>query len=811
MSTYRPFVLPMLLAVLAVQARGQEPGDRTEDPAKLEHVTMGFQPPEVADVVLHDALAAEDKSGGNNQQLVALTGTSGGWFAAVWRDHRDAMTGLYLGRFDPEGRLLEPEQPVHAPGTQRRNNPAVALREDGSGAVAWTMVVGGVQETLVRAFDRQGRFLEVERLVARPSGFEKEPAKALSLCCTRDGGFALAWSLGRNLALHEWNLSGKPEPVSSILNASSLGADPLAFVVANKKGDVVALWTGEKGLQFSSRSRNGLNHIASSPGLAQALAVDWNGGFWALSSTAERTELLHLGGDGRPDRPPVTVAQGAIGSASLGAHAAGVGVIMEPAGAPARGGAEKPARGERGRATESPQISAIVRGAVHLFDAQGAPVEGGIVMVPSDAAREVSGLRIVSNGRKLVVAWTDTRNGDNDVWARFVDTAAGSASRLSAEFRLNSDVASADQLNSRVTSNGTRGLVTWQDRRELPVRAYVRRFDDKGFVGGEIALPLAREGETITREAMERPACALLATGDALISWRAQLGKSSALRAQILDSGSKPRTGEFEIDGFENVGTPTVIAIDPVGFGVVWIRGGAGGVWFTLVKADGTQAGPAVLVSQEGSTEFPGNLSLASLQDGAIVVAWDAHKGDEKTALRARFLDANGAPRKEVIAIEASSRGVDWDPSIAPSAKGGFALSWTSGGSADPSRDVVARLFDARGKPVSSVIHVSFGGAEQDFSEIVRLADGSFAVAWEDDISFYDHAYVRRIDAAGKWLGPMMRLNELETKFMPDRVSPSIAPLGNGLVATWGDRRRSLGFDVFLKICGPRFDPRKVR
>jgi hypothetical protein len=51
-----------------------------------------------------------------------------------------------------------------------------------------------------------------------------------------------------------------------------------------------------------------------------------------------------------------------------------------------------------------------------------------------------------------------------------------------------------------------------------------------------------------------------------------------------------------------------------------------------------------------------------------------------------------------------------------------------------------------------------------------------------------------------------MRLNGQQSTFIPDRVAPRIAVLGDGIAATFGDRHRSLGFDVTLKVVGPRFD-----
>jgi hypothetical protein len=115
-----------------------DPAAQQKDPYEPELGFLGYQPPEVTDVRLPDAIPHQDKDGGNTQFLIALTGARGGGFAAIWRDQRDGALGLYMARFGADGALLEPEQPICEPHSGRRIEPSVALVADGSGAVTWT-------------------------------------------------------------------------------------------------------------------------------------------------------------------------------------------------------------------------------------------------------------------------------------------------------------------------------------------------------------------------------------------------------------------------------------------------------------------------------------------------------------------------------------------------------------------------------------------------------------------------------------------------------------------------------------------------
>src|SRR5688572_18355144 len=112
---------------------------------------FGKVAPQVGDVRMRDALVHQDTRGGNLQALQALAGAENG-FAAVWRDHRDGMMGLYLRRLGPDGAGRAAEKPVHSAHSGRRRDPAVALARDGSGAVAWTSVYNKKNTVFLRTF-----------------------------------------------------------------------------------------------------------------------------------------------------------------------------------------------------------------------------------------------------------------------------------------------------------------------------------------------------------------------------------------------------------------------------------------------------------------------------------------------------------------------------------------------------------------------------------------------------------------------------------------------------------------------------------
>jgi hypothetical protein len=248
---------------------------------------------------------------------------------------------------------------------------------------------------------------------------------------------------------------------------------------------------------------------------------------------------------------------------------------------------------------------------------------------------------------------------------------------------------------------------------------------------------------------------------------------------------------------------PLVVLPESAGYRIAWERA-SGGVSSRVLSPAGTELGAVQELSAAGA-EGARNASLAVLDDGRVVVAWEhMPRGTRRGVLRGRFLDARGMLQGPELSFPPSPDGGDIDPVVAPGPAGGFLLAWT--GNDSPSRDVFARLFDARGQPAGPVLPISARINEQDYPDLVRLADLSWVVAWEDDIIQRDAVHVRRIAPDARSLGPVRLMHALASSYNPARTGPRIAPHGAGFVAVWDDLRRSRGHDVFARVVGPGFD-----
>lgn len=794
-----PILVPFFLAAFG----SSSVGDRTSVSPPGE---LGYQPPEVLDVRVPDTVLHQDTVGGSLQTLLSIAGAPERGFAAVWRDTRDGTLGLYFARLDEAGLPREPERSICQPHTMRRTDAVVALGPDGRGAVAWTAVVGRGAVPFVRGFDGLGALQGAERVVSPPveaspsdpvrggRGDEDASCREPSLVVLSAGRVAVVWTRAGRLQWLETTGTGDPLAPVSDLDRTQPPARPGVRLAVGPADVVACAWSGEDGLARVTLKRD--QRVLTSGlgrGEPRGLATDPSGGYWCLLSDEERARIVHLAADGKPDRESFSPSGEVLRTSALAAFPGGVAVL------------------------EAPVAGAEFDGPLRLwlFSADGLAREGSPLQVTTPAARGPSDAKLASSGARLLVAWTDLRDGHPDVYGRVVDTAAAPATRLGPEHRINTDGASANQTQTAIASASDRGAAVWVDERASPARVYVRRFGVDGLQNDEIALPLARgAGPAPVLEGLaQRPAVSVGGDGAVLVVWRAFQGRGrNRLVAQLLEPDGTARTGLFVVDeGSEAaLGDPacTTLPLER-GFAIAWPRGGKAGVRVRQLATDGT-LGPARDVAAaaecDAQTTACADVDIAVLESGRVFCAWTRTLPADTWSLRGRFLSETLAPLGDEIGFEPTPRHEDWDPAIAPAHGGGFVLSWTSGSLRDPVRDAVARLFDGRGKPSGPLQIVSHTTNEQDFTDIVRLADGSFAVAWEDDISYFDQVYVRRLSRDGRTLGPMMRINAAETEFLPDRVAPRLAPLGNGFAAVFADRHRSLGFDALFKVVGNAFD-----
>ncbi|MBK7641553.1 MAG: hypothetical protein IPJ19_00660 [Planctomycetes bacterium] len=763
----------------------------SEDGATPHTGVLGQVAPQSADVRLLDAVPHQDDHGGTLQQLVCAAGSKAG-FTLLWRDHREGMMGLYLGHYGHEGELLAPEGPIHQAYASRRLQPALCEDAQGAGIALWVADVLNLPVLYGHSFDAKGQWLGSDQTLSEVPQAPHDPSERTrgvqlpSAAPLEGGGFAVAWTMRGAVWCTEIGPDGMRRGEPRRLNPREQAAEAGVQLCGTGAKNPLAVWQAQGRLwSLPLRATRAAPRDLGPGKLVRSMSED-DGSAWLLLASEQGSLARRLREDGSPDGEAFAVCgagEQALDFASLGSRLA---VVVQTQGAKL---SETPGRGRGGRTSPTSAGASFVLRIVDPAQSARAP---SIDFLSAQA--RISGTPLVAfDGRRLLLAWTDTREGDPDIYARLVTPAAEPA--LGPDLRANTDRASADQLRYRIDAQASTGIVAWIDRRDSLPRAYARRIAAPGsFTGDEFPVPGLSEGASAAAVVPcfgPQGSCAYLCE---------EVG--GALRVAVQDASGK-LLGEART--LEAAGAHDGVLVPlPAGAGWLcsWI-GASNAVWSVCLDTKGVPAGEKQRASRDSAAPIS-NLALCSLGGRRYVAAWDVHAGD--WSLHGVFLGQDGSAQGREFELEASPRHQDWDPALASAPGGGFVVAWTSGTPDDRSRDVVARFFDAQARSSGPLLWISPSFNEQDNADIVPLADGTFAVGWEDDVSGYDHTYVRRIQKDRRSVGPIVRINQLETKSIPGRVAPRLAAFGDGLLFAFGDRARSLGWDVRVRIDGPGFD-----
>lgn len=759
--------------------------------------------PQPGEVVLADRVLHLDEAGGCRQSLIELTSGGGrSGFGAVWRDQRDGNLGIYMGVLDADGKPSNGDRPVNQPRTTRQIAPRIAMAADGSGGVTWVFTVGSKHEVHVRFFGPSGEFLgghfgietQAQGANAARRGDPTTSRPAIGVWPNR--GAIVAWTDAGKIKTQVFGKKRyRPGKEIRIANGQKgHEATGAVRIVCGPGEKGLLVWpAGKENIAMPVAGRDFGKPLRCGAGDIRALRPDPRGGFWALVQTDKAVFARHLSASGRKDARDLELLAGVYKEADFAVGPRSMTLLVQAA--PAAGGPPR----------SVPQVFWFDAGSF----ADGAPSAVAIDVLPEDSAAFI-GARIAGLGERVLVAWTEVSGAHADVHARFVQRGE-EGPELGPVQRLNSDMASSDQQHSDLHSNGKQSAAIWVDKRTGLRAAYAARIDASGPVAGtEVRVPRPFEGKDAALEtSVHWPCIAVREDGSYIAAW-SDGGEHRGILAcqgvgadgaalgpvQLVDPG-------HEVDG--KYASDIELFQDGERSLLVWCRK-SGGAYARTLDAKGAPLGKVQTLSKaEG--DGARNVALARLANGRFIAGWDRRTNkNAPTSVQMRFIDPKGKPVLKVIDAQATDMKGDWDPAFAPGADGAFLMAWCSGEDTNLNRDVVARLYDSRGKSAGPLLPLTWRLNEQDYPEVVTLPDGSFAVAFEGDISGYDHTYIRRVLADGETMGPTVTLNERESPRIPTRGRPLIAALGDNVVSLFSDRRRSQGWDVFLRVLGPGFD-----
>jgi len=166
--------------------------------------------------------------------------------------------------------------------------------------------------------------------------------------------------------------------------------------------------------------------------------------------------------------------------------------------------------------------------------------------------------------------------------------------------------------------------------------------------------------------------------------------------------------------------------------------------------------------------------SVAMNGDGDSVIAWRSDVVDGRGGgVYARRFQVDGTPAGEEFQVAGSAVDVaNWAPAVGISASGDSIVVWVAVDGDD--RDIMARMFDAQGQPLTEEFQVN-GSPDKGIQSVPCLsmnAVGDFVVAWtccvNDEGRPRSHIVGRVYHSDGSPASEEFRISELTQARMPD-------------------------------------------
>jgi Ca2+-binding RTX toxin-like protein len=178
-------------------------------------------------------------------------------------------------------------------------------------------------------------------------------------------------------------------------------------------------------------------------------------------------------------------------------------------------------------------------------------------------------------------------------------------------------------------------------------------------------------------------------------------------------------------------------------------------------------------------TEGVSRPSIAALEDGGYVVAYNQFDYSNSELLLARF-DSDGYAVGSDQKLHVYGYQQAFGPEIAAMSNGGYSIAYTD--FRDGTFDVFTRAYAADGSGGTEIRVHTNSDERQDRVAIASLTDGSYAVAWIDEVSAASqrHAKFRIFDQDG---APQTGEIRLDQGLATNNFNPSLTLLYDGSIA----------------------------
>ncbi|MGV3551574.1 Ig-like domain-containing protein [Rhizobium sp.] len=371
------------------------------------------------------------------------------------------------------------------------------------------------------------------------------------------------------------------------------------------------------------------------------------------------------------------------------------------------------------------------------------------------------------------------------------------------ETLVNSTTASDQYRSSVTTLTDGGWIITWLSYQNLssdPFNPYYgwgiwqQRYTADGIKSGTET----RVNATIDYDT-DNPQVAGLEDGGWVVTWESlgQDGSGYGVFQQRFDKNGVLYGNETQVNNAIDYGQydQDVIGLPDGGWLVSWTsfqNGNDVDVYFQRYDVNGAEAGPETRANSS-TLNSQGYSEITLLKDGGWIVTWDSFQDGNSYDVYQQRYRANGNTFGTETRVNTASSDYQGDPSVAALDDGGWVVAWNSTGQDGNESGIYLQRYDASGARVGSetLVNTTVINDQQE-AEITGLADGGWVVTWvsrgqEDPFNaneqFNYGVYQQQFDKNGNKIGGEILVNSF---IKGSQFDHEVAALDDGgWVVTW--------------------------
>jgi len=398
----------------------------------------------------------------------------------------------------------------------------------------------------------------------------------------------------------------------------------------------------------------------------------------------------------------------------------------------------------------------------------------------------VPSIAMDANG-DFVICWQDGRN-DGDIYAQRY---SNSGDPLGANFRVNADVGTDDQLYPTVAMDGNGNFVIcWLDYRNdfWNPDIYAQKYDSSG---DRLGVNF-RVNDRIGVGGQSRPSIAVGEDGNFVICWQDERNADwGDIYAQRYNSSGDTLGANFRVnDDNETSGQylPSISMDGDDGFVICWVdkRRGYDDIYAQRYRSSGDTLGRNFRVNDYVGMENQWYPTIAMDANGDFVICWQDHRYNKSSIYAQRYNSSGDTLGANFLVNDSVAIGSRGAPSVSMDVNGNSVICWTDARNGDA--DIYAQRYNSSGNTADRNFRVNddVGGKAQIYPSIAMDTDGDFVICWQDGRNGDWDIYAQCYSSSGDTLGTNFRVNNDVGKY--GQWSPSISMHTNGnFVICWCD------------------------